>query len=375
MDIIQQFESKLKIVGWEKVYSAREIMKILWYDKWERFLWAIQRAMWEIVDERKRDENFFFTTDKSTGWRPREDVLLTLWACYFVLQKCDDRKENVRVIKKYLDEILSEKKSEKQIIYSFPKINMEKIFVICSILFLVFSVWFYLKNYTNFLNIKSNGSILDYTVTKREISEQKQKQEIVLKDYDNKIFAPQVEWKKDLFPPQPENSLFSYIEWIPQIWILKSYDLSEYKKFLDGFNLRTDFMKNYFWTWLIEAYFELWNHKAYRDSCSLLSTKMCLSWSKTNLIDFSNFWEKTLAWYTIKEVKQVEDTPDKNIYCVEYKYKLKNDLSNEYITETFNFTTQKKWGYEQIAGRFCEKIEKWWRQLKCPFELNKYYCN
>ncbi|MGE4444435.1 MAG: hypothetical protein AB7E37_05590 [Candidatus Altimarinota bacterium] len=374
MDIIQQFESKLKIVGGEKVYSAREIMKILGYDKWERFLGAIQRAMLEINDETKKEENFFFTTDKSTGGRPREDVLLTLGACYFVLQKCDDRKENVRIIKEYLDEILSEKKSQQQTIYSFPKINMEKIFVICSILFLVFSVGFYLNNYTSFLNIKSNGSILDYKVTKREISEQKQKQEIVLKDYDNKIFAPKIEGKEVTLTAQVENNLFSYIEGIPQSGILKSYDLSEYKKFLDGFNLRTDFMKPFFGTGLIEAYFELGNQKAYRDSCSLLSTKMCLSGSKTNLIDFSNFWEKTLAGYTIKQIKEVENTPDKNIYCVEYRYKLKNDLSNEYITETFNFTTQKKGGYEQIAGRFCEKIEKGGRELKCPFELNTYYC-
>lgn len=374
MDIIQEFESKIKIIGWEKVYSAREVMKIFWYDKWERFLWAIHRAMSEIIEQKKRDENFVFITDRATWGRPKEDVLLTLWACYFVLQKCDDRKENVIILKEYLNEILSQKKYNQKNNTFFKNINMEKIFVIFSVVFLIFSVMFYVKNYTDFLYVKNSSNILQYTVTHKELSEQKNKQEIVLKEYDQKIFSPDSSVVSPQIILTPQNILKDYITQIPFQWVSKSFELWEYQKFIDGFNLRTTMMQTFSWVSLVEAYFELWNNKAYRDSCSLLSTKMCLSWSKTNLIDFSNFWEKTLAWYNVKEVKLVQESDEKNIYCVQYRYKLKNDVSNESITETFNFTTQKKWWYEQIVWRFCEKIDKWWRQIKCPFELQTYYC-
>lgn len=373
MDIIQEFESKIKTVGWEKVYSARDIMKIFWYDKWERFLWAIERAMGEIIDQKVKDQNFFFCTNNSTGWRPREDVLLTLWACYLVLKKCDERKENVRMLREYLDEILTQKKYEQKKAYFFEKINMEKVFIIGSIFFLIFSVVFYLKNYTDFLYSKNPSGILPYTVTKKEILEQKNKQEVVLKEYDEKIF-PSESSLQEITPPTFEDVLSEYIGKIPQKWILKSFELWEYKNFFEGFNLRTPFMQTFSGVALIQAYFELWNQTAYRDSCSLLSKKMCLSGSKTNLIDFSNFWGKTLSWHDIQDIRLVYESEGKNIYCVQYKYKLKNDMSNESISETFNFTTEKKSWYEQIVGRFCEKIEKWWRNLNCPFVLQTYYC-
>lgn len=373
MDIIQEFESKIKTVGWEKVYSARDIMKIFWYDKWERFLWAIERAMGEIIDQKVKDQNFFFCTNNSTGWRPREDVLLTLWACYLVLKKCDERKENVRMLREYLDEILTQKKYEQKKAYFFEKINMEKVFIIGSIFFLIFSVVFYLKNYTDFLYSKNPSGILPYTVTKKEILEQKNKQEVVLKEYDEKIF-PSESSLQEITPPTFEDVLSEYIGKIPQKWILKSFELWEYKIFFEGFNLRTPFMQSFSGVALIQAYFELWNQTAYRDSCSLLSKKMCLSGSKTNLIDFSNFWGKTLSWHDIQDIRLVYESEEKNIYCVQYKYKLKNDMSNESISETFNFTTEKKAWYEQIVGRFCEKIDKWWRNLNCPFVLQTYYC-
>ena len=92
---------------------------------------------------------------------------------------------------------------------------MEKLFIIGSIFFLIFSVVFYLKNYTDFLYSKNPSGILPYTVTKKEILEQKNKQEVVLKEYDEKIF-PSESSLQEITPPTFEDILSEYIAEIPQ---------------------------------------------------------------------------------------------------------------------------------------------------------------
>lgn len=86
------------------------------------------------------------------------------------------------------------------------------------------------------------------------------------------------------------------------------------------------------------------------------------------------FWDKTKDGYEVLEVRKAKSFPDKNIYCVMYKYKLKYDTSWNDIVETYNYTTQTKNGIEQIDKRFCESIEKNGRKISCPFQLKTYYC-
>lgn len=376
MDIIWEFESKLKIIGWEKVYSARELMKIFGYNKWERFLWAINRAKEDLMDEKKIEENFLIVIDKETWGRPKEDVLLTLWACYLVLKKCDERKENVKILLNYLDDILQEKK-QKKVTFSFQYEIWFWFLVSC---FIVLSVLFYLKNYTTFLYPDINNIGKDM-LTKKEFIHQIEKQEEVFQEFDNMLFLPEENqevsekssqiWYEDIF----ESEFREYLDTMSFFWNLKQQDEKKYINFHSDFNQRTLFTQKLSWEDLIKSYFLFWNQKAYKDSCSLLSKKFCLSGAKWSFADFWNYWEKTKDGYFIQEVKEVVGEKEKNIYCVSYSYKLKNDTSNEYITETFNFTTQKNGEYEQIVGRFCEKIEKAGKNIKCPFELNNYYCN
>ncbi len=377
MDIIQQFESKLKRVWWEKVYSAREVMKLFWYDKWERFFWAIERAVAEISDEKIRGENFFFITDKSTWWRPKEDVLLTLGASYLVLKKCDHRKENVKILFEYLHNLLQEErqKSHKKI-----KISYEKYFLIFLGFFVVFSLWFYGKNYLHFFYSDFWYNILVDKNTKHELLEQKQKQERVFKELDEKVFPP-VLGEKEMWESHQDvksNSLSDFEIYLnTMISQGKSLqkDSNLYINFDNQFNARTEFTKTLSWENIIQSYFDFWNQKAYKDSCSLLSKKFCLSASKWDFRDYASHWEKTQSWYNVQNIKKVKENDGKNIYCVTYSYKLKNDLSNDFIVETFHFATQVHNWYEQITGRFCERIEKWWKILSCPFQLNNYYCN
>lgn len=371
MDIILEFESKLKNIWWEKVYSAREIMKIFWYDKWERFYWAISRAKIELKDETKISKNFFYIVNKETWGRPKEDVLLTLWACYLLLKKCDNRKQNIIILLHHLESILKEQKELKKI-DSIKIISLEKIFVIIIVIFLFISWLFYLTTYIHYFNIDSDNKYL-YDVNKlniKEIIKEQIHQEKVFKEYDDKINDYKIAKLKQNEPimnaiiPNIDSKIADYIKnW----W-------SDIKKIHKDFNNRSDFSKKLLWEELIKAYFEFWNKKMYRESCSLLSPKYCLSSSKSNLKSFSNFWEKTKNWYENIEVKKIISNKDKQIYCISYKYKLKYDTSNNFIMETFHYTTEIKDWYEQISQRFCEQISKWWKKINCPFQINTYYC-
>lgn len=358
MDIILEFESKMKNVWWEKVYSARELMKIFWYDKWERFLWAINRAKEELKDEEKKNKNFFYIVDKKTWWRPKEDFLLTLWACYLVLKNCDKRKENVKILLAYLDDILQEKKSK----IKTNKLSYEKIVWVFIWIFIIFSLGFYFKNYVSFLSFSPQEKFNFYD--ELEVKKQIELQEKNLKKYDEVI-------EEKIVQEEQKQTFLDLLN----VYIWKwSEDIFEINRDL---NFRNNFTKNLTWTNLIESFFVLWNNWFYRDSCSLLSKKDCLSSSKSNLKIFSNYWEKTENGYEILDLYRVLwDFPEnKNVYCVKYKYKLRYDTSWKDITETFNFTTNEINWFEEITSRFCEKIEKWWKNLKCPFKLDNYYCN
>lgn len=369
--IIQEFESKLKLVWWEKVYCAREIMKIFGYDKWERFLWAINRAKNEINDDKIINDNFYFITNKDTWWRPREDVLLTLWACYFVLKKCDNRKENILIMKEYLENLLKEKKSEQKI--NKIKIPYEKIVFWVIVIFLILSFIYYITTYLSFFINSKN--IYDFSNFSKELKIQESIQNSIIKNYEENIFSS---WTSMV------NQKTGALDWINSWSILQKLDyLSDYINsgnknliFFDKqFNYRSDFLKGVYGENLIKYFFDLGNKSFYRDSCSLLSKKLCISNSKWNLKVFSNFWEKTISWNELLEVKKINQEKNKNIYCIKYRYKLKFDTSNNFITETFNYTTEFKNWKEQITQRYCENIEKWWKNIKCPYKLKRYYCN
>lgn len=384
-NIILEFESKLKIIWWEKVYSAREIMKIFWYDKWERFLWAINRAKSEIVDEKVVNDNFFFVIDKETWWRPKEDVLLTLWACYFVLKKCDNRKENVIKMQAYLEELLEEKRIEQR---SFKmELPKEKIVFLVIIFFLFISIIYYIFTFLSYFFDKNKESY-DFSSFSNEFQIQESIQKSIINNYEKEIFQSWAEnientWSEKLPNDRSEDTtntwkiLINTWTLLNQNDLLNNYILSdnkELKYFSKDYNYRSDFLKTLSGEILVKSFFELGNKSLYRDSCSLLSPKLCLSTSKSNLKIFSNFWEKTSSWNELLEVKKVLEENDKNVYCVKYKYKLKYDTSDKYITETFNYTTQVKNSKEQINWRYCEKIQKWTKSIACPYKLNNYYC-
>lgn len=99
------FESikRINILG-QEYWSARELMPLLGYDKWQNFEKVIQEAMIAASgpeSELKVEELFTAISKKSTGGRPLKDYFLSKRACYLVAQNGDPRKPEVAAAMNY----------------------------------------------------------------------------------------------------------------------------------------------------------------------------------------------------------------------------------------------------------------------------------
>lgn len=364
-DIIKEFESKKEEISWTVYYRARNIMKIFWYDKWERFEWAILRTIKSINNEKIENENFHQVERQNTWWRPWKDFLLTKGACYFLIQNCDDRKKEVQIMSKYLKEVYQNQKIKKELIeknqITFIFSNFKVIFSIFFIFIILFLTFYYSSSsFQRYISLKKQEiSDIEYIAKlSKEMKKNEIKEEKKLQENTWSILELNKKTPEELFQ---ESFEFYINKW----WEQKYIDLWKTQ------NSRNDFTIYLSWENLIKSYFLLWNKAFYQDSCSLLSRKYCNSWSK-DLSSFSNFWEKTTSWYEVLNVEKKQDW----IYCLKINYNLKDDLNKENsITETYNYQTEKINWIEYITGRYCEKIQKNWKNRPCPYKLSNYYCD
>ena len=358
MEIISIFESALEEYNWEKVFRARKMMQSFWYNKWERFEWAIVRAM-ESLDEEKRKNNFFPVEKTNTWWRPSRDFLITRWGCYILLKFCDGRKSEVQELKKYLEKLYLNSKIQTQKVWvsqdSLEKYFRKEVWIVFGIFIVfLFSLFYFAQTFWFFQAQENDFFVPKDLFPKEEIIQIQQQYE----DLDVQIREPE--------NIQPDINIFEQD--------LQNYIVSGWWDFSvsSDSNPRSQFTQNLQWTQMIESYFRLGNAGLYRESCSLLDRKSCNALSLSqNLGWFVNFWEKTQFWNEVIQIKKVQEGK----YCVTYKYKLKNDTSADFIQETFQYHTTLSWEKEEITGRFCEKITKWSRKLSCPFVLREYICD
>jgi hypothetical protein len=361
-NIIQEFESKLEILWWEKLYRARNIMNVFWYYKWERFEWAIKRTMENFWNENIIKKNFFPVERNNTWWRPWRDYLLTKWACYFLIKNCDNRKDEVNILHNYLKETYNNQKIKKDLFLESKniifinklKISLSLLFIFSLVLLTIYFIFDFkndikdtkinvyneLKklenNNLNNPNINTNNEILTNswnTQDNIELNNEKQ-----IEDFSNKLQK--------------------------YIWKWGGEKFIEYSN-----NPRTEFTITLTWTKLIESYFLFWNNSLYKDSCSLLSKKYCNALSK-DLTSFKNTWTTTNSWYELVDL--YEKVPW--IYCVKTKSTLKEDSSNNPLIQIFSYKTFTEEWIEYINWRFCEKIEKNGKNIPCPYKLSNYYC-
>jgi DNA-damage-inducible protein D len=101
----QSFENSKHTQGELEFWLARELMPLLGYQKWERFLDAIKRAQQSCKSFGNTVEEHFFPepgkTPSLVGGRPKEDYLLTRYACYLIAQNGDPRKVEIAQAQTY----------------------------------------------------------------------------------------------------------------------------------------------------------------------------------------------------------------------------------------------------------------------------------
>ena len=83
-------------------WSARDLMLILGYIKWQKFTEVIERAKESCkMSSHTIEENFLPAPVKSSGGRPMEDYFLTRYACYLIAQNGDPRKPQIALAQTY----------------------------------------------------------------------------------------------------------------------------------------------------------------------------------------------------------------------------------------------------------------------------------
>lgn len=100
---IQKSFEDIKMTDWNlEFWSARQLMPVLWYSKWQKFSWVIEKAIISCKNSwHKSEEHFLPEPVKSTWGRPWEEFLLTRYACYLIAQNGDSRKTEIAFAQTY----------------------------------------------------------------------------------------------------------------------------------------------------------------------------------------------------------------------------------------------------------------------------------
>lgn len=103
--IQQRLESIRRVTQDEdpmEFWSARDLMSVLGYTTWSKFIEAIDRAKEACKTSNQAVDNHFLPAPaKSSGGRPKEDIFLTRYASYLIAQNGDPRKPEIALAQTY----------------------------------------------------------------------------------------------------------------------------------------------------------------------------------------------------------------------------------------------------------------------------------
>ncbi len=100
------FEEYAKEADGVEFWFARDLQKLLGYDKWDNFLNAIEKAKAACKNSGHDAQDHFPDVKKmvdigSDARREIEDIMLTRYACYLIAQNGDPRKEEIAFAQSY----------------------------------------------------------------------------------------------------------------------------------------------------------------------------------------------------------------------------------------------------------------------------------
>jgi len=102
----KNFESIKQTSGVLEFWSARDLMPLLGYTEWRKFIGVIERAKEACTTINQKSQDHFVGADKmvelgSGSKRKIEDILLTRFACYLIAQNGDSRKPEIALAQTY----------------------------------------------------------------------------------------------------------------------------------------------------------------------------------------------------------------------------------------------------------------------------------
>lgn len=129
---------------------------------------------------------------------------------------------------------------------------------------------------------------------------------------------------------------------------------------------------------VIKQYFAYIANKEYQKACSLLTNWKCASIRPWAVENFTIEFDKLKNGYEYLNIKDywIVAPSGKNVTCVKYSYRYKNDPNPSLISEVLSFYTLAVDWEILITDRVCEKKYKDWVGIRpCPIEPNARFCD
>src|SRR3990167_2122779 len=131
------FESAAQKEGNIEFWFARDLQKLLGYEKWENFAQAIERAKISCVGSKQNISDHFPDVRKMIGAgkgakREVSDLRLTRYACYLIAQNGDSRKTEIAFAQTYFavqtrkQEIIEKRMSEIERLQAREKLSLSE---------------------------------------------------------------------------------------------------------------------------------------------------------------------------------------------------------------------------------------------------------